>query len=216
MRKFVFAIAITALFFFVGRSKYFVATTLTDYQPLTQLKAIQTNYFKAAQTTKQEHKQTSNPQSIPKEQTKTAEQTFLTSVDSELFNAVYSQEFQTNWKKYLPTFHQRLFSELPDAKQDPISYDKEVVARLGLLKSLNTATNAENDDDLKHFLFSYLEFSRSQPWPLQREALHTLIEQNDLDQTEEQTAMKFLDARTRNTASVSDQELLDQAVEGLQ
>lgn len=204
MRKMLLGIIVAAVFFFVGRRDH--SPSFEHTTKLIQNVASNTKFSKSDEKEKQQN-QSSQPEATA------PEQQLLASFDSQLFEQLYSKEFKNNWKHYLPTLKLRLYTQLPNPKNQD-DYDKEVVARLGILKSLSTITAAENDPQLKEFLFNYLEAAQHQPWPLKREALHTLHIQNDLTEAEQQQSLKFTDAQTRNTAALTDRQLLLQATQG--
>lgn len=210
MRKVVFALAIAALFFYLGQRD--TSPYLRNLAP--DLTA--THWFKKfGKENSPTHASNSAADTSPIQSQKSLEEKLLTQQDSELFETLYSKDFAQNWKAQLPTLVKRIFQPLPAATKDnQDDYDKEIIARLGILKSFTHITDAQNDEQLKTFLFGYLEYARYQPWPLRREALHTLHAQNDLSQEETQKSLTYTDAQSRNTASFTDKELVHRVLEG--
>ena len=210
MKKALAGLVIAILFFAFGRNQPSLVNSAPIYEqePSKQLE-IKTPPATAAK----EPSQTTQAQS-PVRPLEFAER--LASLqDSELFETLYSEEFKSQWSSALPTLKQRLFSSLPTQINDPELYEKEITARLGILKAFNTLE--ENNDQLKELLFSFIEHSAAQkdhPWILQREAAHTLTQNNDLTEDEQQTVATQLDPRARNTAAHPDVELIDRSIAG--
>lgn len=224
MKKAFFGIVITILFFFVGRNQPAITETIShkDEDQSTHANSVdKTN----SETPEPQNQKAATEAAQAKDEpppaptlapTLTFEEKLASLVDSELFEELYSDEFKSQWQASLPTLKQRLFSALPTQSNDQDFLEKEVTARLGILKALSR-TEEENNEDLKEFLFSYIEFTNTQkdhPWLLQREAAHTLTQNNDLDEDEQQKVAQNLDPRARNTATRPDVELIERTIAG--
>ena len=131
-----------------------------------------------------------------------------------LFSYLYSPAFAENWAEARDLVSARLMSPLPKRDASP-KFDDEVVNRLGLIKALGEVAKTEAiKHDVKTILIGYLRSSKDEPWALEREAAHSLLENQMLSARELEELMPKLDVRTRNTASVSDRELAAKITKG--
>ncbi len=218
MRKVFAGFLIAILFFVVGRNQ----------PPVTE--AISHNKFTASSPNKdtsspaQQHADKQPPTQFAVDEISPLPvpplaQRLASQLDSELFETLYSNDFKTQWINELPVLKQRLFSALPQASTEQDDFEKEVTARLGILKALGSLTQqdgAENNKALKNLLLSYIEHEAKQTntqWVLQREAMHSLTSNSDLTELELQIAANNLDLRARNTASLPDRQIIDRALE---
>ncbi len=233
MKKALAGLVIATLFFFVGRNQPAIVVTKShdgknngkhdvktasptaDLAAATAAKQNPSNLLATEQASQQNAEET--------QILLTFKERLATLQDSELFETLYSNEFKTQWQAALPTLKQRLFSALPKL-DDPTNFEKEATARLGILKALDIK-ETENNEELKEFLFEYIEFAAAaeakqatsktpQLWLLQREAAHTLSQNNDLNEEEQNRLAINLDPKARNTATKKDAELIERTLAG--
>ena len=132
---------------------------------------------------------------------------------SELFDLLYSKDFPDAWDSESETLKARLSSELP-VRDATSAYDDEVVSRLGILKAIGNL-GGERASLTKSWLTDFINSDKSDTWIFQREAMHSLIRGSKMSSSEIESIIPKLDVRTRNTASVTDRQLVNRIVRGV-
>jgi hypothetical protein len=137
-----------------------------------------------------------------------------------LFETLASDEFrkESGWRRLSASLQKRLDRPLPARDGDgerADSLDREMAARLGLLKALgNVSISPSSRLEFKNLLFTYLLSGKRGHWLLQREAAHALIRQRiPLSGAEEVVLIRSLDIRARGLASYSDAQIISRVIE---
>lgn len=203
MKKALAGLVIATLFFFVGRNQPAIVVTKSHDAKVAAVDEANSEGTSKAQAEPEAEADQQVTQTV-----RSLSERVATLQESELFQTLFSNEFKANWREAILAIKQRLFSPLPT---EISQLEKESAARLGILKAIDIS-QTENNPQLKSLLFDYLR--SNPPWLLQREAAHTLSQNNDLDEEEQNKLAASLDVKARNTATKRDVELIDRAIAG--